>query len=98
MMAGRGSGVFRAGVSERDSEKDGSEETEECEGDEDGRGDGFEEVEAAAQEDDDAEAAGRRERDGGTAKIEETKEDGSVACDRDEEESTPEKGLGKVQE
>ena len=34
----------------------------------------------------------------GTAEVEETKEDGSIAGDREEEESTPEEGLSKVQE
>jgi hypothetical protein len=58
----------------------------------------MEEIETAAKEDDDSNAAGPGERQGGMAKVEETEDHGSVAGDGEEEESTPEKGLSKMHE
>ncbi len=60
-------------------------------GDQDlGGDDGLKEIEAAAKEDDDAEAAGRRKCDGRAADVEETQEKSSIASDGEEQEGTPE--------
>jgi hypothetical protein len=83
---------------DRDSEQNCGAETSEDQEEEDWGGNAIGEVETAAEKDDDSDAAGGGESDRWAAQSEETKKNGSKACDRDEEQGTPEERLDYMEE
>jgi hypothetical protein len=89
---------WHTGFGDGDSEEDGGEEAKEDHGQKDWGVYGPDEVEAAPEEDHDADTGSSGKRDGGGTQSEEAQEDSTIASYGDQEESTPEQRLKEMQQ